>query len=333
LINGIFGKVDMEKKKKETIYNVILLAMIIVLFLIINIVLGNTNKRYSMFVSDGARYCYGIDSLEKTDDVYTLKGWFLELRSVQKVVQEVSDEDAELMLAFVPLGEDKVSTETSNGIFLKVNEMKIERPDINKYFDCEYDYSRCGFTATIDADELDLETTKYRLVFKPDSDNKKAILSNIYVSQKGIMYVNPEKTPSLDLDGTDLEKIVNEGVCLASNPDVGCYVYQNGDKLYWIADKGFAFDKNGRTYIEYMLDTTQVDKLPAERVENNWFWSNIGGCFEEYEITDKINTGKYRVMMREIPDEYSVTYIITGCYRDGWIWKFEFKPDYTMLKK
>lgn len=70
-----------------------------------------------------------------------------------------------------------------------------------------------------------------------------------------------------------------------------------------------------------------VDSFPQHRLENGWFWDNIGGHFEKYELEGDF--GEYRVMRRELPTEYSVTSIETGYYKNGeWIWKNFFRPVY-----
>ena len=87
--------------------------------------------------------------------------------------------------------------------------------------------------------------------------------------------------------------------------------------------------KDGSTYIQYQLWTTQKDRLPEKRLENGHFWDNIGGYFEEYEIRG--NFGQYRVMKRELPTAYAITTIVTGYYKDGaWIWKEYFQPRYSL---
>ena len=325
-------RMDMVKnKRKKIIGNIIALIVILGIFLVINFKIDMAHKRTLSFVPDGSQYCYGIDSLEREGDSLTLKGWFLELKKVRNNQQIVSDENAELVLALCPLDETKVSTGTENASFFNVSETKIDRPDINAYFECEYDYSKCGFVATVDLDDLKLETTDYRLVFKPDASKVGAILSNVYLTNEGIMYTDPTQSPELDVVGTDLEKIVREGVRLVSRPDYCCYVYQLNNKLYWIADEGYSFCEDGGTLIQYHLDTTQVNNLPKERLENDWFWSNIGDMFERNEITDQMNCGKYRVSVREIPNDYSVTSIITGYHNGDWVWMSKFKPIYSML--
>ena len=42
-----------------------------------------------------------------------------------------------------------------------------------------------------------------------------------------------------------------------------------------------------------------------------------------------MNCGRYRVCKRKLPEEYSITSIVTGYYKnDKWIWKNYFRPVY-----
>ncbi len=320
-----------RKKIYRILLNLIAIIAILIVFLIVNIKIDIASKQRLSFVSDGGKYCYGIDSLEREENELVINGWFLEMKSLEGVEIEVSDKDAEQMLALVPIHGDDLNNEAQNAVFLKVRDTKIDRPDVNEYLSCEYDYSKCGFVAAVSCDELNLEKTAYRLVFKPDAMKALAVLLNVYLTDGGIIYTDPTQSPELDTDGTELDKIVKEGVRLVSRPDFGCYVYQLGKDLYWIADDNYAFCENGETYIQYQMNTTQVDNLPEERLMNNWFWSNIGDLFERHEITSQIDCGKYRVSKREIPSEYSVTDITTGYNNGEWVWKSKFKPLYTML--
>ena len=123
----------------------------------------------------------------------------------------------------------------------------------------------------------------------------------------------------------DLRDIVENGMLRVYRPDFHCWVYQKDWSLYWIVDEDFDFEEDGSTYIQYQLWTTQIDKLPQKRLENNWLWDNIGGCFEDYEVQGDF--GSYRVMKRAIPTSYPVTAIETGYYKDGaWVWKHYFRP-------
>ena len=126
--------------------------------------------------------------------------------------------------------------------------------------------------------------------------------------------------------GTEaLDEIVRNGTFRLYRPDYHCWVYQKDWSLYWIVDENFTFEEDGSTYIQYQLWTTQTDRLPQKRLENNWLWDNIGGCFEDYEVQGDF--GDCRVMRRDIPTAYPLTAIETGYYKDGaWIWKHYFRP-------
>lgn len=318
--------------KKRIILNIIIVIAILIGFVIINVIIESDFKKTLKLVSDGSQYCYGIDSLEMEENTLTMRGWFFELKNIQGTERKVVD-DAELMLALVPLEEANAGDEIMDAPLMNVIGMHEERSDVNEYFLCGIDYSKCGFTATIDSQKIDLSKTVYRLAVKQDSSHKATVLTDVYLTADGIKYTNPELSPELETGGTDLDKIVKEGVRLVSRPEYNCYVYQFEDKLYWITDEGFTFCEDGSTYIQYQMNTTQIDKLPAERLENNWLWSNIGDYFELHEITDQINCGKYRVSVRDIPKEYSVTNVCTGYYDGDWVWYAEFKPNYRMLWK
>ena len=200
--------------------------------------------------------------------------------------------------------------------------------DIDSYFDCEYDYSKCGFSSRLDKSLVDLENGKYMIVLKEDEDDEIG-LEVAYLINGKIEYIAPEEKVELNVVGTDLENIVKEGTCLVSNPEYHIYVYQYGWNLYWIADKNYFFEEDGSTLIQYQMETTQFDKLPQYRIDNGWFSSNLSDDFEINEITKKMNCGEYRVCVRAIPQDYSITRISTGYYADGkWIWQRYFRPNY-----
>lgn len=322
----------MNKMRKKTIINIVATCVMLVIFFVVS---RNIDQEYIQrftLISDGAQFSYGIDSLEREENLLRLKGWFVELKSVQNVLQNVSREDAELLLGLVPLDEAIVDVKVDGVPVMKVETMHEDRPDVNGYFSCEFDYSKCGFTATIECDDINLSTTSYRLAIKTDAkNNSKAVLTNVYITDEGISYTDPRYSPRLETEGTDLDKITNEGVRLVSRPDISMYIYQLGDKLYWIADDNYPYFEDGATYMQYQMETTQIERLPEKRLANKWFWSNIGDYFEKYEITGQINCGKYRVSKRDIPLDYSVTQFLIG-YHDGeWVWEEIFKPCYNML--
>ena len=149
------------------------------------------------------------------------------------------------------------------------------------------------------------------------------------------IHFTPEKrfTPP-DVAGTALEKIVRGGYLRVYRPEYSCYVYQYENDLYWIADEDFAFEPDGTTYIQYRLWTVLADNKLQNRPDNAWYWENMGGYFEDYEITGDMDCGKYRVSRRELPAQNPVATVMTGyCLDDEWIWKNYFRPHYTFELK
>ncbi len=101
-----------------------------------------------------------------------------------------------------------------------------------------------------------------------------------------------------------IQRILYNGILQSFNLEKDTYIYQINDKLYWII--GANIDK--RTEIIYQVHSDQTDLLPeTERklgFENLFFF--IGS---KYEL---LQYGKYYVMERLIPSNYSITYINVG---------------------
>lgn len=199
------------------------------------------------------------------------------------------------------------------------------RQDVADYFNNgEQDYTRTGFAAIASGvranEEYEVFVNMGRFVTFP---------AGVYVTGTDIHYAKQEGFIAPEVAGTGLEEIVKNGYLRVYRPDRGCYVYQYKGDLYWIADPSFAFENNGKTYIQYHLWTTQIDKLPKKRLKNKWYFDNIGGYFEKHEITGVMDCGRYRVCKRKLPVEYAITSVETGYYKYGkWVWSNSFRPVY-----
>ena len=214
------------------------------------------------------------------------------------------------------------STDTKKTIRLEL-EYGIEREDVNAYFNDEIDYSKTGFLARGNGFANDEE---YEVLFGLNAFT--VISTEIYITNTDIHFCSYKKYKPPELVGTDLDFIL-EGYLRVYRPDKHCVVYQFDNSLYWITDREFQFESDGSTYIQYQLWSSQPNKLPQQRIENGLYWDNIGGNFEDYEITHDLNCGKYRVMKRDLPTEYPITSIVTGYYKNGkWFWQNYFRPIY-----
>ena len=192
----------------------------------------------------------------------------------------------------------------------------IKRQDVQEYFGGSCDYTYSGFRIMMPTDECEIVLRFNPLV---------RVKTVVYVSSAGVHNL-PEKeavSPALD------QPFITDGILMTYRPDRHCWVYQYNGALYWVADEGFAFEEDGSTYVTYKLLTHGRAADPsAEGNRSVLYWYGMSGDFEEYEIRGDF--GKYRVMMREIPDKAPLYAVVTGYKKDGdWIWKEYFRPRYS----
>lgn len=259
--------------------------------------------------SDDYSWVYQVDSVKTEGKDFVLQGFAFELG------KDAEEGTFEIILEDIESGER---------YFPKMEYM--DRKDVNEYFLCEYEYLQTGFVATIKAKKLSLEQKNYEVLLREKGD-RLAYQTGTYISNGELAYVNPFEFESLDVAGTSLEAVTKNGILRVYRPDYGIYVYQYEGELYWIAESQSAFDENGDLGIPYQLNTTQIDRLPENRLENNWLWDNKGFFFCTKEITDW-STERYRVAREELPREYSIEKIWTGKHDGDWIWIQYFRPYY-----
>lgn len=321
----------MNKKKAFKIsIKIAILLSVIIGFILINDQISDKNINTFLPVSDGGNYAYQVEKISVEENILKITGWFIELKKVRGQEVEVADGKN---VGIVLYDMNSVTEKDLDGnekprLGVSMEMTYVVRDDINEYFKCEYDYSHCGFVASIDKSRINLEEGVYQIVIKPDRQGIDGIAINscAYLNKGKLSYINPYDSIELEVKGTDLENIVNFGDCVFSYPEYHICVYQYDGRLYWIADENFYFEEDGSTYIEYQLETTQFDKLPESYTSLGWSWADSGWTFEYCELKD-IDCGKYRVSVRDIPKDYSITIVTTGYYSGGnWIWQKGFKP-------
>lgn len=249
-----------------------------------------------------------VDSVDVQGKKCVLKGFAFKLNT------DAKSEAFEIVLQDI---------ETEEKLFLKME--YNNREDVNEYFACNYDYVESGFIASIDTKKVN--GRNYEVLLRV-ADERDAYRTGTYLSDGKLMYVNPLEYRTLEVNGTDLEDIINRGIVRVYRPDYGMYVFQYDNALYWIAEPEYELVE-GDTYVQYQLDTTQIDRLPEMHLENEWYWYKIEFGISEYEMKGK-DTGKYRVAKKELPKEYLIRKMWTGIYIDRWIWVEEFFPYYAI---
>ena len=143
--------------------------------------------------------------------------------------------------------------------------------------------------------------------------------TSIYLNDENIGYVPPQ-TPEPEIVGTDLIDLLENSTLMLYSSDYDVYVYQDGNRLYWLV--GRDFDAS----IIYHLFTEDSENLPVER--QKYGFDNRGfKPGSENELTEKLNCGKYRVFTDIIPDSYSIMAIAVGLNKGtNVLWKEYFRP-------
>lgn len=283
------------------------LGSMLILFIVYFEIKQQSNRRFKI-IEDDFSWVYQIDSVEEANGKIVFSGFAFKLK------QDAKEEAFELILC---------DTETKKGYYPKMN--YSDRDDVNNYFLCEYDYTKSGFIAKISSKRIDKENKIYEVLLRP-MGSKKAFTLGIYYANGELIFENPNNYIALDVKGTDLECIVQNGVLCVYRPDLGVYVYQYKDEIYWIMEEWYDF-KNNDTYISFHMTTTQVEKLPQNRIDNELFFDDHSFRFSSNEILEW-NTGKYRVAKSSLSKEYSIVKIVTGKQSSDWIWYETFRPRY-----
>jgi hypothetical protein len=296
---NVFQKIN-KSKKMQIIVCVILSAIVIIGFLILNRIIDR-NQFYEYSLTEDIDIIKLIEDISISKDSITIDGYAFMLET------DSSMASISLFLLDIINGEE---------IWLDVEQ--IARADVNLCFLSEYNYEQSGFHASIKDKKLK-ENVCYEVIINLDytdnSSNKirKTVSSNQFILNGQLYDYNPIEfdKPDLDINSKLLYKIFTEGKLCIYQKEAGMYVFQYDGKLYWIATDDFKFNKNSQTYITYHLYTSQISKLPVERTQ--YKFDNLDFYFEQYEYKDEVTT-PYRVAIREIPDEYAITYITTGNY-------------------
>lgn len=265
------------------------------------IVFGNeSDERQNRFAH---YFCFQIEEAERENDTLRLSGFAFRYKLEAK--------DMNLILR---------STETGEQAKLTVR-YGLPREDVNAYFQCGWDYTDSGFTASGRATPGE----EYEVLIQWPGTI--AIPTGVYLTGTDIHYAPEKEFSPPDAEGTDLEDIVKQGSLRLYQQDRDCYVYQYQGSLYWIVGPDFSFEEDGTTYLPCRVWTTQPDRMTAPSGKRRDIWDNLSVYFEKNELTGDF--GAYRVAARSLDTGYAITVIGTGCYRDGtWVWEKDFRPVY-----
>lgn len=222
-------------------------------------------------------------------------------------------------------------------IWLDVN--RVERDDIDAYFDSEISYSSCGFEASIKRKKLEKKNKTYeifvKLTYKEMDEfvpTRKTVSTKRYIRDGKLTVVDPKEESYSLSASNELNEVMEKGKLLVQRSDYDICIYQYNNKLYWVAGEKYFFEEDNSTYMQYQLYTTREDKLPLQRVERGLTFDNIGFDFEKNELVGVM--APYRVAVCDIPQEYPIMYVETGYFIDAkWIWVERFNLDISSLDR
>ena len=310
-----------KSKKLQVLFFIVSMGILVAAYSELHTLVHDKKISQCEIIKNNFSWVYQVDNIEIQDKKLVLNGWAFPLG------KDAEFDSYEIIL---------LENETGNRFVL--NTSYSNRKDVNEYFLCEYDYTASGFQAMISTGKLDLEQYTYEVLLYTVKE-KKAYSTGVFYANGEILFVHPDEFEPLQTAGTDLEEITEDGVLRVYRPEIGMYVYQYAGQLYWIAEPWYEFI-NGDALIQFQMNTTQVDNLPQNRLDNGWYWSNLSFWFQQHRLTDG-DYGKYQVAVYSLPTEYSLTKIWTGYHSDGfpngyvdeqnrtgWIWMNYFRPWY-----
>lgn len=299
----------MEKSKKTIIQAIVCMGLIVMIWSGYFLIKKYSVERILDVKADDFSWVFQMDSAEINDGEFLLNGFAFQLG------KDAVGDNYEIVLRNLETGKD---------FFPKM--VYKERKDVNEYFLCEYDYSLSGFEAEIREKKIDLQEKDYEILLRLRGE-RMTYQTGIYLTKGKLAYTNPKEFIPLETEGSALDKIVKEGVLRVYRPEEGMYIYQFEGALYWIAEEKF-FTGGEKEHIEFQLGTTQINKLPEDRLAIAKEHDNRVFIFERNELKGQ-NNGRYRVAVNEVPKEYAITEILTGNYVDEWIWSAKFRPYYA----
>lgn len=300
--------------KFQILLCVVLCFLVIIAFFITNKLIDK-KKFHEYNITEDIRLINSIENINANNSKLILDGYAL--------ILERDSIDSTISLFFL-------NTESSAEVWPDIEQ--VDRHDVNSYFSAEYNYENSGFQAYVDYEDI-MKDECYEIFINidyPDESSgigtvRKTVSTNQFILDGQLYDYNPDEfdSPDLNVQSELLRKVFSDGKLYHYQKDAGMYIYQYRGQLYWIATSDFVFYENRVKAFPYIIRTSDASIPSDQRVQYLDF------DFEKYEYKDEV-TEPYRVAIRDIPNDFSITYITTGHYdreNGTWLWKALFHMD------
>lgn len=239
-----------------------------------------------------------ITEVKESGKKLILSGWIIRLNTEK---QEVS-------VVLSP-----VDAETEQDIILRTKQS--DNPVVLDYLNYlkQEQTVGSGFLAEVKQEKL-VEDVCYEVLLyvtaESDVQYTTKVSSNKYLYNGEVFPYNPLEFSAPEFADEQMKQVVEEGYLLGYTMEHGAWVYQYEDSLYWILDKNVGRNAEEDLYMFFHLQTPHTDLLPEWRKE--YGFDNQDFSISAYEL--KLEEEYYRVAVRNLQTEYSITYITTGHY-------------------
>lgn len=215
----------------------------------------------------------------------------------------------------------------------------IDRPEVSEYYFGDDSRRACGYAAQVKTGRLNPEKEYDLMVIWPGE-----VLPSYtgwYVSSENSQWImrciSRYYSGDLDLTGTNLTELQQNGTLKYYNEQYGSYLLQDRNRLYLIVEKDKAPDELEDVLVTAELEISRPELLTADeqpdadaRAEG---LLDLTETFAEGEITDETQTGKYRVFCVEVPDGLPVKSVDIGLRdpvsgKDYWTWQTGMQPTF-----
>lgn len=145
-----------------------------------------------------------------------------------------------------------------------------------------------------------------------DIDEKvsEKVCMNQFLLNGDIFTYNPLTYICPQLNDSEMEKIVTDGIICGYNDEYGVWIFLYEQELFWIIDTK-KYKPIDDIYMYLHFNTPYIEELPLERQQ--YGFDNYDFLFSEQEI-DVAGTGRYRIAKMEVNANYEITYMSTGHY-------------------